>query len=282
MTQYATSGKKMAGDRAVWLAVAVALVLALAALFATLAQPADAAVAKVGPTNAANGYPNWYQDSNRVRLGLCIGGRFCLATLPDPTKPGVVAANPAASNFPDESFWWAGEASIDRPGGGRALLVLAREAAFGGSDEAVRDGDQVSFSRVRIRVSNLRVGATYTVTHPYGVDTFVAENDGTGTNTGEINFTEDIGCALSPNPASPGCNFGDALFGRVDPFLVWNPAVSPAPPAGYVGNPNVGHRVVGSPNNTNFFRITGPDAGGKGTGVNTVQTSRFFVQGKLR
>lgn len=186
-----------------------------------------------------------------------------------------VAANPANSNFPEESFWWAADASMPTRNGGDALLVLAREATFGGSDEAVRDGDQVSFSRVRIRADNLVPGATYTVTHPYGVDTFRNVEGGPR----GINFTEDTGCALSPNPRSPGCNFRDATFGRVDPFLTWDPRFAPAPPKGYVGDPGRLHRVTGSPRGTNFFRIVGPNIGG--LGVNVIQTNRFAVQGKI-
>ncbi len=268
-------------------AIRASLVLALALLAAlmlaafVLVRPALAVPEQVGPVNANHGYPNWYGDSNGLKLGLCLDGPpLCLEGLPNPTQPASVAADPALSNFPEEAFWWAGEASIERRAGGRALLVLAREAAFGGADEAVRDGDQVSFSRVRIRVDNLRPGATYKVTHPYGVKTFRAENGGAARG-GVINFTEDIGCALSPNPAAPRCNFRDALFGKVDPFLIWDPMTGARAPVGYVGNPLVDHRVVGSPRGTNFFRVEGPDAGGRGTGINRVQTSLFSIQGKI-
>lgn len=254
--------------------------LAVLTMVAALASPAKAAAEALGPINPDHGFPVWYQDSNGLRLELCLDGPpRCLAGLPNPDQPALVADDPALSNFPEEAFWWAAEASINRPNGGRMLLVLAREAAFGGADEAVRDGDQVSFSRVRIRIDNLRPGARYTVTHPYGVNTFTAE-DG-GVRGGVINFTEDIGCALSPNPNAPGCDFGDALFGRVDPFLVWDPTAGAAAPTEFVGNPGVNHRVIGSPRGTNFFRIEGPDAGGRGSGIDRVQTNLFAVQGKI-
>lgn len=251
-------------------------VIAALAMIAAFALPAEAARERVGPRVPSHGYPLYYQDSNGLRLELCIDGPpLCLEGLPNPNQPPSVAPNPANSNFPDEAFWWAAEASMPTRNGGDALLVLAREAAFGGADEAVRRGDQVSFSRVRIRADNLVPGATYTVTHPYGVDTF---RNVAGGPRG-INFTEDIGCALSPNPNSPGCNFGDALFGRVDPFLTWDPRFAPAPPRGYVGAPGRLHRVVGSPRGTNFFRIVGPNIGGPGD--NSIQTNRFAVQGKI-
>lgn len=277
------SHREIRGGPAQLLTVASAFVLGFFALMLVLA-PQARAVERAGPVDPQNGYPLWYEDSTGLRLDLCIDGPpLCLEGLPDPTRPGVVAADPANSNFPEEAFWWQGEASIDRPVGNRALLVLAREAAFGGADEAVRDGDQVSFSRVRIRIDGLVPGATYTVRHPYGTDTFVAEPS--DQNGGVINATEDIGCALSPNPAAPGCNFDDALFGRVDPFLMWDPAVGPAPPRGYIGDPAVEHRVVGSPvndvggNPQNYFQITGPNVGGPG--VDSVRTDLFSIQGKI-
>jgi hypothetical protein len=135
----------------------------------------------------------------------------------------------------------------------------------------------MAFSRVRVRVDNLVPGKRYKVTHPYGVKTFRAERVAPGSTEGEIDFTSDIGCAPGPLTA---CNFREALFGQVDPFLRWDPKVAPKAPAGYVGNPEVGHKVVGSPRGTNFFKIEGPNAGGRGTGVDVVKTSRFFVQGK--
>lgn len=261
------------------LAASMGGLLALVLLMTALVQPARAAET-VGPIVPEHGYPFWYEDSAGLRLELCIGGPNCLATLPNPNQPPLVAANPANSNFPDEAFWWAGEADTPLTGGGDALLVLAREAAFGGGDEAVRDGDQVSFSRVRIRATVPVAGATYRVTHPYGVDTF--EDVPAGPRG--INFTEDIGCALSPNPANPRCDFADAFFGRVDPFLTWAPN-GDAPPAGYVGDPNVPHEVVGSPFGTNFFRVERttnaqgqPLAGGP---IVVGETDLFAIQGKI-
>ena len=89
------------------------------------------------------------------------------------------------------------------------MLVLALEAAFANGGPAV--GDQISFGRVRIRVENLVPGATYRVTHPYGVDVFQADEA-----TRSINFTEDIGIG------APG-DFQGALNSRIGPFLTWDP-----------------------------------------------------------
>ena len=235
---------------------------AIAAVVATttVMDPARAELTGVGPVDAAgHGYPLWYEDENGLRLDLCLDGPpMCLEGLVNPALPATV------DNMPEESFWWTAEAAMDLPSvGGDALLVLAQEAAW--LNEVPEAGQNMSFARVRIRVTGLTAGETYTVTHPFGVDTFVAEDA-----VRNINFTEDIGCAAAP------CDVTLALQGRVGPFLTWDPAVPPAAPAGFIGNPGVEHEVTGSPLGTNFFRITGP-----GLPAGGVQTDRFAVQGKL-
>jgi hypothetical protein len=270
MTLHTRRAGKGAASAALLPALLLAgLLAALLCLAAVTSPPAGAQVVgeAVGPINKATGFPKWYQDSRGLRLGLCLEGPLCLERLPNPRERAFVAAKARNSNFPEEAFWWAGEASIDRPGGG-ALLVMAREAAF--ANEVPKRGDQMSFSRVRVRVDGLVAGGRYTVTHPYGTDTYVAEDDGQG--GGEINVTEDIGCGVGPLTR---CNFAEALEGRVDPFLVWDPAVAPAPPAGYVGDPRREHRVVGSPTGNNFFRVVGP-----GLGAGGIRTNLFAIQGK--
>ncbi len=218
-------------------------------------------VGAVGPVNAQHGFPDWYQDLNGVRLELCLENNgLCLETLPNPAAPPSVPGN-----FPDEAFWWAGEASIDTPTGVEALLVMAMEAAW--FNEVPEVGQQMSFGRVRVRIDGLTAGETYTVTHPYGTDTLVADE------LGEINVTEDIGCGNAP------CDFAAALDSRITHFLRWDPNVLPLPPAGYIGDPNVLHPVVGSPTGNNFFRVEGPNVGGPG--INLIETDLFTIQGKL-
>ena len=97
-----------------------------------------------------------------VRLELCLEDPLCpvVGDLPDPTQP---LSYP--DNFPDESFWWSGEAAFDTPSGASALLVLAQEAAFGGTGE-VAVGEQVSFARLRIRLDDVEPGETYTGRRP--------------------------------------------------------------------------------------------------------------------
>ena len=118
--------------------------------------------------------------------------------MPVPTAPVVFP-----TNFPDEWFYWTGNARIlPFAGASRLDLTMALEGTFGGAGGRVTNGDQIVFARFRLRVTGgLTPGATYTVTYPFGVKTFVASA------TGTINFTEDQGCGLTP----PACDFGSVL-----------------------------------------------------------------------
>ena len=236
---------------------------------------------RVGPIDPRHGFPFWYQDDQGLRLALCLDTNgLCLAEIPNPSLPPSVTDT--LINFPGEAFWWSAEAEIDLPSGGRARLVLAKEAAFTTEDATI--GNQISFSRIRIRVDGLTPGASYTITHPYGAITLIADGDGDlvfdggiaqasggGEPEGEIDTTEDIGIGPS--------DFRAALKGKFSTYLRWDPAVAPAAPNGYIGDPNVTHTVVGSPNNTNFFRVVGLNVGG--SGINTIEINLFSVQGKL-
>lgn len=218
----------------------------------------------VGPIDVRDGFPLWFGDEKGLRLQLCLDANgLCLSPLPDPTQPPSVTDT--ATNFPEETFWWAAEADIVSASGGKIQLVLALEAAF--TTDAPTVGEQIAFGRVRVRLGKVRPGATYRITHPYGVDSVIADGDG------QARFTEDIGPLGSP------ADFSQVLRSRIGPFLTWDPAVAPAPPAGYIGDPNLPHRVTGSPFATNFFRVEGPDIGGPG--INVVQTDLFIVQGKV-
>lgn len=164
--------------------------------------------------------------------------------------------------------------------------MLATEAAF--ANEEVIDGDQMVFNRTRIRVQGLGLVANrrYRVTYPYGVKVLTATQRDPR-KPAEINLTEDFGCVVTPTAE---CNFADVLVptgnrGRTQnligrPWLVWDPAVAPAAPAGYVGDPNVDHRITGSPTGNNFFRIE--ELNTDGTVRRLVgQTNLFSVSGKL-
>ena len=141
-------------------------------------------------------------------------------------------------DFPDESFWWSGEASFDA-GPIRARLVLGAEAAF--DTPTVQDGHQIAFGRIRARLDGAVPGATYEIIEPYGVIRTTADDGG------RLFYTDDNGCMSGP------CgSFSQLLTQPVGPVLRWDSGA----PAGYVGDPNVTHTVTGSPYDTNEFTVT--------------------------
>jgi hypothetical protein len=269
-------------------AFAIAASGAVVAVQAVTPPPAHinntAGLKQVGPIDEANGFPLWYKDTNDVKLGLCLDpadGNCIMGEVPNPAEPVSFP-----DNFPDEAFWSSAESSIDAGGGDSALLVTAVEAAFGSADGLPAKGQQISFGRIRIRAGGLVDNAEYKITHPYGVDTAISE---TGAVKG-VNTTEDIG-SLTPDGV-----FDQTLGSRPAPFLKWDPAVAPAAPAGYLGDVTADHRVVGSPYNTNFFRIEGPAGSFTGSTQlctnaalgddpvrldDCIQSNDFAVQGKL-
>jgi hypothetical protein len=246
----------------------------------------------VGPIDETNGYPLWYKDTSGQRLELCLDPNDPMCVIGPMQSPGSPLVFP--TNFPDEGFYSMGDASLATNGtGGKALLVTAIEAAFAGAGVPA-DAQQITFGRIRVRAAGVIDGATYKVTHPYGVDTLVAE-PGNGNLAGAargINVTQDIGALTG------GSNFEDTLGSRPAPFLKWDPAVAPAAPVGYLGDPTGTHTVTGSPYNTNVFRIEGPlgsfvgspdqctnpalgDSASTTDLSDCVETGQFTVMGKL-
>lgn len=259
--------------------------LALNALGLTLSLSGSAfaqlAAVDPGPYTFATGkFPMWYQDSNQLKLELCQS-RAASSRVPTTNPPSymcILAAEPGVyddaqpmvfpDNWPGEAFWFAAETAIPQVGNNGYELevyVAAIEAAFGA--ETPVDGDQVSFARIRLRVSVPTPGV-YTITHPYGVETINV----TTTGRRAINMTRDIGIG------APG-NFSGVLNGDVGPFLrsVNGPYTEVNPDTGtvetFVGDPNLTEQVTGSPNNTNFVRIQGP--------AGTIETNLFTVSGKV-
>ena len=247
--------------RGVLLAVLAGIVVLGSALVANAvvkSAPSGHNLVAAGPVSSENGFPTSYTDDAGTRLELCLPTDPLCSAAPPLPDPGQPLSFP--DNFPDEGFYSLVGAGVNTGSGGRAVLTLSAEAAF--ANGAVAAGDQVTFGRVRIKVSGLTPGETYTVTHPYGVDEFVAEE---GLNN--INFTEDVGIGV------PG-TFTGILSSRIGPFLRWDAGA----PAGYLGDPAIDHAITGSPYGTNFFRIEGPNAGGPG--VNVARTDLFSVMGK--
>ena len=236
----------------------------------------------IGPLSASNGFPTWYKDDSGTRLEPCLDPQNSLCgavadETPDPTAPVSFP-----DNFPAEVFYMAAGTDQDLAGGGRAVSTFALEGAF--ATDTAAEGEQTTFGRVRFFYTGLRAGATYSITHPYGKDEIVAEQDpGAAQGVGRIRYTQDI------DPVRG--QFGGALNSRIGPFLKWDPAVAPAAPRGYIGDPGVDHAVTGSPYGTNFVRIEGPGLAAAAADqcsptpagenpADCVETNLFSLQGK--
>ena len=237
---------------------------------ATITQGTKDKLIAAGPTSSAHGFPSWYRDAgfvdtatgtayDSVDVEPCIdpGDSFCLTEpLPDPDAPLSVATQ----NFHEEFFYAQSAANVAAGG-----VDLDWESALEGTwaNEEVVDGDQMVFGRIRIRAEGLTAGTKYTITHPSGTDEFVATGD-----TRNINFTQDVGAIAG--------NFTAAFGSRVGPFLRWAPNPADAndkPPAGYLGDPNTDHKVIGSAFGQNYVRITGTGVGAGRTAATTCPTN---------
>lgn len=252
-------------------AVGISVAVTVAAIALVAIKPVHSKLAAQGLIHPVNHFPTWFSDTDGVTLQLCLDGDGLTGPcLYDEVVTGNAFSE--AIGFGPEAFWWSADAVIDLPNDRGAILVLALEAAFANEDPV--DGEQFAFGRVRIRVDTPMAG-DYKIWHPYldpakgcAPEVFTAP-----AGIRAINITRDVG---------GNAPFDTMMQGEVGPFLVWDPAVAPAAPAGYVGDPQVPHPVVGSPCGFNYFRIEGP-AGTNldGRGGNIVQTSLFSVQGKI-
>jgi hypothetical protein len=241
------------------------IALIVSALAQGVAQAALFAV-DPGPYLPENGgFASWYQDTHGRTLDLCLSKAVSSRVPSTPGAPSymcLLGAVPGVfddtqpivfpSNFPDEAFWFTGDGSIvDAARGIDLTYVTAVEAAFAAEDPV--EGDQVSFGRIRIRV-DVPTAGVYTITHPYGVDIFDVPAGGTRA----INMTRDIGIG-SPQ------TYDGALKSDIGPFLrsVNGPYTETNPVTGqaeqFVGDPNLEEAFTGSPFNTNFIRIEGPN-----------------------
>lgn len=257
-----------------------ATVLVVSALAQGIAQAALFAVDSGPYTPANGGFASWYQDSHGRTLDLCLSKALSSRVPSAPGAPSYMCsllptpgvfddAQPIVfpTNFPDEAFWFTGEtALVDAARGIDLGYVSAIEAAFA-AEEPV-EGDQVSFARVRIRV-DVPTAGTYVITHPYGVEVFNIDTPGRRA----INMTRDIGIGTPQT-------YDGALKGDIGPFLrsVNGPYTETNPLTGaaeqFIGDPNLSEPVTGSPFNTNYVRIEGPN------GLD-LRTTTFAVSGKL-
>lgn len=224
-------------------------------------------LSSAGPIDPANGFPIWFQDASGLRLEL--------VTLPDPLAPAVgelpkpTAAMSFPDNFPDEGFYFMAEARLQVGGAGqigRARVIMALEAAFGGDGDPAPDLGVV-FARLRVRIDDVRPGKTYVVRHPYG-ETKELDAD----ERGRVFYTCDLGVAEG--------NLARVLVsGQIAPFLVW----AAGAPAGYIGDGATPAQVVNGPFR-NYVEILGTGIGlgsADAFGPDMVTTDLFTVQGRL-
>src|SRR5438067_1895588 len=187
--------------------------VALSALAVT--SPAHAALERTGPVSnapAIGGFPTWYQDRTGLALEFCnpstqseLEGGWCLLAVGDTVVPEIFP-----TTYADEHFYYAADAALTPATGGKALFRGAVEAAF---VTAVQPGDQMVFSRIRVRMTVVPMTGTYRFSHPYGEESIAAA---AGDPRG-IFFTDDVGLTAG--------NFEEALTSRVGPFLV--PSTTP-------------------------------------------------------
>ena len=192
---------------------------------------------------SVQGFPVYYEDRLGLRLQLCQNPAFCLFALPNPAAPMVFPTNYSA-----EQFYY----HVGTTGAGAAGALMIYEHGLEGTfvSGVPTPGEQIVFSRFRLRLTGLTNGATYTVTHPYGTVNYVAGVD--ARLPGEINVTVDIG-------ATAGA-FNLALAGNVGPFLVPLGYVTGLPGT-FIGDAVTEGPVQGSPFGTNFLRVDGPGVG---------------------
>ena len=223
-------------------------------------------LARFGPIDPVQGFPMYYEDRLGLRLQLCQNPAFCLFARPNPALPMAFPTNYSGEQF----YYHVGTTGAGAPG---ALLTYehALEATFVSGEPTA--GEQIVFSRFRLRVTGLTNGSTYTVTHPYGTVNYVAGVDG---GPGEINVTVDIG------PTAGAFNL--ALAGNVGPFLVPLGYVTGLP-GSYIGDAVTEGPVQGSPFGTNYLRIDGQGIGASfpanAVSATRVQWNNFALQGQL-
>ncbi|GAA1770072.1 hypothetical protein [Kocuria aegyptia] len=248
------------------LAASVVLMLGVTGISASVAATKVTETNKfqleaVGPVNSKYGFPAWYEDKTGTRVELCDDGRNPLCGLApeegfDPEQPLVLPREGVAGNFPHEIFYMLAGSELDLPGGGSAVLTLGLEAAFGNE---VADGEQMVFARQRLVVKDGPANSTLSFPHPYG--TIEVDTDAEG----NAKLVEDISPAVG--------NFNTPLGSNLGPFLKWDTGA----PEGYLGNPDVPHRIVGGLRTT--FSVSGTNAA-TGAPV-SASTDQFTVQGKI-
>lgn len=276
----------------------IQMLLSLIVAVTLLTGTAQAALKAVGPTSLVSTLPTWYQDATDLALEPCLDQNgFCILTplfdvaFTNPPNAITPTGPITPTNFPDEMFYFIADALIPNVGIGvikkpgdppikdNVNFRIAMEAAFLGG---VSPGTGIVFLRVNLqKITGLSPNSIYTVTHPYGSFQFSTDSAGASivTNAGQTYRIED------PVTPTQGVYFPpemqQAVQTHVGPFLRSSAGLITDPGTGhiYIGNPTVPTTVTGSPYNTNFLQIDGPNIGG--SGVNTVSTNNFNLGGRV-
>lgn len=254
--------------------------LAALVIFCSSTGSAHAVMKAVGPTDPANGFPVWYQDSADLALQLCLDTNgFCSLPAGGGFNAGLPVVFPG--NFPVTSPYWQAQATLATTGApnSQATLRLALEAAFLGG--AVQDGQQVTSLLITLgEMNNLPPNVACTVTHPFGSFNFPTDGAGNSPNTSQLAFR-----ASDPEAPLPGVfnafvqPGGSSANTNIGPFLRTTTGFVTGPNgSAYLANPITPVQVTGSPTGTNLFRIDCPGIGGPN--VNSVQTNLFNLTGK--
>ena len=222
--------------------------LVAASAFAALAPAQALSTTGVGPTNPAqSGFPTYYTDDSGVAIQLCVDGT---AKCGGATVASDGAGGPGIGAPPDgEGFYALATTSLSGPGLD-IDIEFAAEAAW------LNARTNITFDRVRIRGHSNTAG-NIAVDTPYGVFNVEA---GPPTDQRNVNFTDDVGCAVGP------CNFA-AMTRAGGHITSW--ITSATPPAGYLGDSVTSEpaTVAGAP-----ATISAPGAG---------STDEWVVMGKL-
>ena len=276
--------------------VAMPAFVVLAMLLFGLALPvnkASAALQAAGPIGASIPFPTYFQDTTGLALQPCLGINPDGTGLADPNCVvlGDQTFNSALAvsfpnNFPQEFFYYIADANTTTIGPAQKNVAF-RLALEGSTLGALTPANLLTFLRINFRISKpeqLVASSTYTFTHPFG--TFTCTTDalgsiaechdpnGAGGGGAQAFRVEDVAgppitAATIITAMLPAPNTG---FGH---FLK---AVSPVPPAGYIGNPNITQTIQAGSNGAAFV-MSGPSVGG--VGVNTVTINDWFLAGKI-
>lgn len=242
------------------------------------------ALQAVGPIDMASGFPLWYQDASGLKLGLCLARANGFAdpncVLPAAGQESNFNPNAAISfpnNFPSESFYYIADSNTLNVGPdrkGKAVFRMALEAAF--ASGAPQAGQQITFLRINMKkTGGLRPNSTYTATHPFGTFNFSTDRNGNTIigGSGQAYRAEDG--SFTPGAPNVFSFLLPATNTNINKFLA---AINPAAPAGYIGRPGATQTIANGING-GFFRITGPDIGGRG--INSIQTNLWRVAGRI-